>query len=315
MVKIFRYVLLLTIFTIELSAQSISVSAYTDTTDYKVGDYINYHLDIQRNKNVKFFLPSFKDSVKDLDFIEEKPVFSQESNDKVIDKYDFVFSKYDSGKAVIPGLKIFYTEGTDTTKRALQLNPVSLVVRTVPVNANGDIRDVKSPIKIPFNILIIIIIALIVLLLAVGGFFGYRYYKKKKQGLETKTIKVKIPPHEIAISALRSLEERKLWQQGMVKEYHSEITEIIRRYFEARFEILAMEQPSSELLFDLSKIEDAQVIYDKTRDFLNNADMVKFAKFQPMPTINEEMMKQAYEIVRNTAQKAQVETTEEVENV
>ncbi len=315
MVKILRLFLPLLFFSILIHAQSIRVSAYTDTTDYKVGDYINYHVDVQRNKNVKLSMPSFKDSVKGVDFIEQKPVYSEESNNKVIDKYTFVFSKYDSGKAVIPGLKVFYTEGNDTTKKFLRLGSIHLTVHTLPVDQNADIKDVKGPLNIPLNILFIIIIVLIVLLLAVAAFFGYKYYKKKKAGTEIERITIKIPPHEIAISALRKLEERKLWQQGMVKEYHSEITEIIRRYFEARFGILAMEQPSSELLMNLNKIADAMVIYSKTEDFLNNADMVKFAKFQPMPTINEEMMKQAYEIVKGTIPKPTEEIKEEVKSV
>ena len=43
--------------------------------------------------------------------------------------------------------------------------------------------------------------------------------------------------------------------------------------------------------------------------------MVKFAKFQPMPSVNEEMMKQAKEIVYKTKQEETSEVVEEVSNV
>ncbi|MFA3782431.1 hypothetical protein ABRY23_05130 [Melioribacteraceae bacterium 4301-Me] len=300
MVKILRVLLLLLFYSYIVSAQSIRVSAYSDTSNYNVGDYINYHIDIVRGKNVKIFVPNFVDSLKGVDFIEQKPTYSEESNNQIVEKYVFVFSKYDSGKVTIPPIKIFYTEGSDTSKKYLVTNSVSFIVHTLPVKQNEDIKDVKAPLKIKLNILLIVTLIIVLLLLLAALFFGYRYYRKRKLSRATATSVVSVPPHEIAISALRSLEDRKLWQQGLIKEYHSEITEIIRRYFEARFGILAMEQPSSELLAELSKIKEAEVIYNKTKEFLTNADMVKFAKFQPMPSINEEMMKQAYEIVKNT---------------
>jgi hypothetical protein len=56
---------------------------------------------------------------------------------------------------------------------------------------------------------------------------------------------------------------------------------------------------------------EAHVIFDITNGFLNNADLVKFAKFQPMSSINEEMMKQAFSIVNKTVPKVE-ESKEEV---
>ena len=57
---------------------------------------------------------------------------------------------------------------------------------------------------------------------------------------------------------------------------------------------------STEVLEKLKNVKDAQSVFDITRDFLSDADLVKFAKFQPMPSVNEEMMKQANEIVKQT---------------
>ena len=126
---------------------------------------------------------------------------------------------------------------------------------------------------------------------------------------------IKIAPHEAALKSLRSLEEQKLWQQGNIKEYHSRITEIIRRYFEERFNFLALEMTSSEVLLNLRSLNEGNKIMDITNSFLSNADLVKFAKFQPIPSVNEEMMKQAYEIVETTKPEIITEKAEEVSNV
>ena len=126
---------------------------------------------------------------------------------------------------------------------------------------------------------------------------------------------IKIPEYKVALESLSELDRKKLWQQGKVKDYHSEITEIVRRYFEKRFSFLAMEMTSAEVLESLNEIEVTTDVHFLTNDFLTNADMVKFAKFVPMPTVNEEMMKQAYEIVNKTKQEEEIKVVTEVENV
>jgi TRAP-type uncharacterized transport system substrate-binding protein len=55
-------------------------------------------------------------------------------------------------------------------------------------------------------------------------------------------------------------------------------------------------------------------VYKIAESFFNNADLVKFAKFQPMPSINEQMMKQAYEIVDTTKEVVKPKI-EEIANV
>ncbi|NLH61951.1 MAG: hypothetical protein GX452_11155, partial [Ignavibacteriales bacterium] len=62
----------------------------------------------------------------------------------------------------------------------------------------------------------------------------------------------------------------------------------------------ALELTTSEVLDLMNKNPEAKAITDVTADFLNNADMVKFAKYIPMDKINEEMMTQAKEIVNRT---------------
>ncbi len=138
---------------------------------------------------------------------------------------------------------------------------------------------------------------------------------KRKKLTPKKKVVVKLPAHAIALNSLNSLQEKKLWQQGLIKEYHSEITEIIRKYFEERFNLPALELTTSEATQLLRQRKEAGPVLDITYDFLTNADMVKFAKFEPMASVNEEMMKQAYEIVNKTISEEKSKTGREVENV
>ena len=301
MVKFFKIIFLAALFSQSfILAQSISVSATTDTTKYKVGDYIKYNLELKYDKNINVELPPVKDSVKVLDFIEQLPTDSSQVDSKIVKKYHFVFSKYDSSQVTIPALKIAYTVGSDTTKRFLATNPVTILVTTLLVNPNQDIKDIKEPMKLPMNWLLIIIIVLLAAALIVALYYVYKYYRKKKLAKENIVPEIIIPPYEIALGELRALDEKELWQRGLIKQYHSEITEIIRKYFESRFNFRALEMTSAEILAVLSYIQDGKKVGNIAGNFFSNADLVKFAKFEPMPKVNEEMMQQAFGIVNST---------------
>lgn len=300
MVKIFRILFFSFLISFQIYAQSISVSAFTDTTEYKVGDYITLTLELKYHKNTKIELPNIKDSLKVLEYIKTLPVDKKEENEKIIETHKFIFSKYDSGKVDIPSLKIFYNENKTNKRNYLLTAPFSVLVKTLEVNPQEDIRDVKEPIKIPIPWWIIVLIIISVAIVALLIYLLIKQYKKKRNKNEIVIPEIILQPHEIAIKKLNSLKEKKLWQNGNVKEYHSELTDIIREYFENKFKFRALEMPSSEILPVLSIIEEAKEIFSIAEKFFSNADLVKFAKFQPLPTVNEEMLEQAFQIVYKT---------------
>ena len=300
---------------VDLSAQSISVLASVDSSDYLVGDYITYTLEVRADKNVTVTTPSIRDSLKKVEVIKELKTLSRETEKSKSRTYGFIISYYDSGSVTISSIPVKYKlNGTNEEKIALS-NPVTFNVHTVEVQQQADIKDVKEPLTIPLDWKFILLIALLVLIILAVAYYFYRRYKKKKAQQPIKRKIIKIPAHVRALNALDKLENEKLWQKGEVKEYHSEITGIIRNYFEERFNLPALELTTSEQMQQLNKVSAAENILTTTNEFLNNADMVKFAKFQPLPSVNETMMKQAKEIVTNTMTNEPAQVVEEVESV
>ncbi|MFA7288731.1 MAG: hypothetical protein WC055_07600 [Melioribacteraceae bacterium] len=299
MVKIYKLLLFLFISFITINAQDITVQSYTDSARYYVGDYIQLHLELKYNKSIKPIIPAVKDSVKELEFIKNLPVEKKEDGDNVIEKHTFIFSKYDSAEIKIPPINIYYTQGKSADQKLTQTREIKLIVNKVLVNADEEIKDVKQPLEISLSPWIIVLIVAVILILALLGYYLYDRYKKKKANILPEDKPVIIPAYTTALEALQSLEGKKLWQQGLIKEYHTEITEIIRRYIEADFNIPAMEITSGELMMSLSEVitEDKNILESANR-FFDNADMVKFAKFNPMAKVNEEMMAQAYDFVK-----------------
>jgi len=299
MVKFFCMIFLL-VSGLLINAQTISVSVETDTTDYLVGDFINYKIEVITRKNIEVLNPSLPDSITNLEFISRgNPTFTE--NEKFnTTVFPFVLAGYDSVTATIPPLAVEYRSIGDSSYKSITTDSLSVNIHTVLVSTAEEIKDVKSPVLIPYNWLLLLLWIAIAAVVIIVTSYLYKKYKRKQAEKPVEKKIIIIPPHVKAFRALEVLENEQLWQQGKVKAYHSRITEIIRRYFEERFNFLSLELTTSETVHQLKNIKESEIIHNVTFDFLSNADLVKFAKFQPLKTLNEEMMNQAKEIVQKT---------------
>ncbi|MGB5847269.1 MAG: hypothetical protein WBH40_02210 [Ignavibacteriaceae bacterium] len=300
---------------VNVQAQTISVAAYADTTDYLVGDFINYEIEVVTRKNIEVISPSLPDTLSRLELIARaKPILTEDEKSKTT-IYKFIFAGYDSVRAVIPPVDVKYRTVDDTSFKKIVTDSVVVQIHTVPVSTAEEIKDVKSPITIPYNWKWLLLWAAIGFLIIIAGYYSYKKYKQKKSEQPVEKKIITIPPHVKALAALENLENEQLWQKGFIKDYHSRITEIIRNYFEERFDLPAMELTTTETILHLNSIKEKDIILDITYNFLSNADLVKFAKFQPLESVNEEMMKQAKEIVQSTIPQKPVINEEEIVNV
>ena len=84
-------------------------------------------------------------------------------------------------------------------------------------------------------------------------FFNYFAIPETLQWLEP--IKNKIiglnDEFMISFKDKKELEKAKIWQGGNIKKYHTELSEIIRRYTEMRFKVIALELTTDEIIENL----------------------------------------------------------------
>lgn len=311
MVKFLLRLLLILFFTLPVFAQEISVKASTDSTDYLIGDHINFTLTIFHSDEIGIVTPFFRDSLNKFEIIKDIPVEKKKTGNENLIIYKYVLSFYDSAEVTIPPIRIFFRAKSDTTLQSIQSDSLQIRIHKLSVKVEEDIKDVKQPIRIPFDWFELIIWILVGIAILIIAYSLYKKYFRKKAVEEISKPKIILPPHEEALMKLDQLEREQLWQKGFVKEYHTRITEIIREYFEKRFNLPALELTTSEQIEYLKHIPDAKEIISLTESFLTNADLVKFAKFIPMDGVNSEMMKQAIEIVNRTVQKVRAQQGEE----
>ncbi|MDP2980549.1 MAG: hypothetical protein Q8N67_00575 [Candidatus Omnitrophota bacterium] len=164
---------------------------------------------------------------------------------------------------------------------------------------NDDIRPLKDIVDISGGFPVLPAVILILAALAVSVFI---YFKNKKK-TEEKPVFPPMPAEEIAKDALKALKEMKLIEKGLIKEYYIRLSDIIRTYIENRYGIFSMDRTTWELFQEMKskRIERSHV--DKINYFLEDCDMVKFAKYTPDQKETEEIYKKAEEIVNITTPK------------
>lgn len=308
--------ILLVLSTSFLQAQSIKALATTDSLNYNIGDYIDYSIVVFAPSKYRIELPSVKDSLKSLTFLKNgKTDVVDNQKGFATTTYNFILAGYDSLAETIPAMTITLVDTANKSSLKIKTNQVNVVVNTLNVNLKQDIKDVKPVISIPYDWQKLSLIVLGILILLAIILFVYRKYFKKENEEKKIVKRIVLPPHKIAYKKLSELESEKIWQSGNIKEFHSRITEIIREYFEKRFGFNSLEMTTDETIRKLLEQNISDEVVTITRKFLENADMVKFAKFTPMPSVNEEMMKEAYKIVDLTKNELETEITEDDGNV
>jgi hypothetical protein len=89
------------------------------------------------------------------------------------------------------------------------------------------------------------------------------------------------PPYEEAMEALAVLEAKQYIAKGMIREYAFELSEIVKRYIERRFDVNAAEFTTEEML-DWIKLSPLDPDCRKSAEwFFSTTDPVKFAKWLP----------------------------------
>jgi hypothetical protein len=289
--------------------------AKLDTNAMLIGDQVKLDITFSYPLNTLISWPKIGDTIlQTIQVINRSKIDSSFSADKktVTLHQNFLITSFDSGFYAIPPIRFFYRELPDTTIRFVQTETLLLSVHTLTVDTTKVIKPIKGPLSIPLTfreILPWLILAVLGILIILAFLF---YLKKRKKAEPVFQIRSKIQllPHELALSEIEKLRLKKLWQAGRTKEYHSELTDILRKYLESGFNIMAIEMTSQEIIDSLrtqNNMHNDSI--RKINHILAMADLVKFAKMQPLPVENDMNMENAVAFVLDTSVKKEQTVT------
>ena len=205
---------------------------------------------------------------------------------------EFILTVWDSGTYYIPSINF---------SKNIQSEKIILNVKTININKDDQLKDIKDPFGAPLSWQEIWPWILIIIILFTTIFLIRKYISNKKK-LVTNNLPEKITPcHIIALNELNMLEKKQLWENGFVKDYYSEISEILRRYLEKRFQFIALEITTEEIIKELNnKIKN--ITLEEVSILLKRADLAKFAKSKPNKSDNIESLSMAKKIIEKTKQ-------------
>jgi len=290
-------------FVLQAAAQNVTGTAKLDTNAMLIGDHIGLTISFTGPAKAQLLWPFIPDTIlKNIQVIGRGKIDTTFSPDKQTATYKQFFNLtcFDSGFYNIPSIPFTYRNLPDTSQLITLTDQMMLAVHTLPVDTTKSIKPIKGPMKIPISFRemlpwILIGLGVIVLVLALVWYLRKR---KKNEPIFRLKPKVVLLPHERALQDLEKLRVKKLWQGGKVKEYYTELTDILRIYIENGFFVPALEQTTSEIIDSLKEKNEIQKdSLDKLFQILVTADMVKFAKAKPVPRENEMVLELGIEFV------------------
>ena len=287
---------------------ALIVSATLDSTTLFIGDQTDLHLRAIGEVGEQVTMPVLdKELIPGVEIVDRTIVDTLSLKDGRVqyDQYLTVTSFEDSLFYIAP---LPFVSGDDTVwSDGLTLNVVQPFEMDTTDMAITDIKGVyKAPIWW-WGIFRWVLLAVLLAGVGVAGYYLITYLQRRKleeAGNEVVTEPLR-PAEEVALEKLDAIKEKKIWQQGQVKEYYTQLTDVVREYIARRFEVSSVEQTSDETLRDIRPLlSERKDLYDQLRKMLTLADLVKFAKWNTTPDENELSLRNAYTFVKETTIKS-----------
>ena len=288
------------------NAQLIKATARLDSTNILIGDQIKLFLEIDHPKNVVVEFPQLPDSLNQgmIEILSRNPIdtFKQDDENVLKQIQSYTITSFDSGSYRIA--PVWFQINVDGKIDSIPTNGVTLNVFTMQIDTTKGPTDIKMPYDAPLTLKEVTPYILGVILIGAIIFLILYSIKRKRKNkpIFSRPKKPKEPAYIVAIRELDRIKREKVWQKGKSKQFYSEVTETLRVYIEDRFGINAMEQTSDETIdsFQANKNLLSDKLFANLSETLKLADLVKFAKYKPLPDDDSLVLSNAYYFVNET---------------
>ena len=299
--NIFIILLLLLSITNKVAAQVVTVEAKIDSLQILIGEQAKVQLQVAMDSKQKASFPQLTDTlVRGVEIVETSKIDTQYLNDKqrMLLTQEYTITSFDSALYYLPPLSVM-VDDKQYKSRALALKVYSIPVDTLnPDHFFGQKTVMKAPFAwedwwgvLGLSLLGIPLLALLIYLVI--------RIRDNKPIIRKVKVEPKLPPHILAMKHIEKVKEEKSWQKDQPKEYYTELTDIIRTYIKDRFGFNALEMTSSEIIDQLLEMKEKEDLSELKSLFMT-ADLVKFAKHNPLINENDANLINAIEFINET---------------
>ena len=268
----------------------------------RLSDMVEMEVVVEAEQGVEVNPPPFGKAVGDFlvrDYT-QKPAVT--TDNKCVRRFLYQLEPAHAGRHLIRSITIEFTDKRADTEAKnepvlLESEPIEIVVTSELGDKTPNLADLApmhAPMPLPPSPVWRWLLVVLGLGAAVAGALIWR--RRMRQNAAAGV--VRRSPEETANAEMRGLLAENLHGKGEFKEFYVRLTAIVRRYIEATTGIRAPEQTTEEFLRD---IRERQVFPSERAaqfaQFLEAADMVKYAAMQPGTRQVEEAIARAQEFV------------------
>jgi hypothetical protein len=289
----------------------VEIKATANPQTAAVGDRIRIELNITAPQGYRIEIPEPQQQIGDFSVLEffpgpdaaqthktEQAERANESPETASQHHQaqIIAAIYKTGTFAFPGIPVFITD-TDGARTEIRSPSVDIEIRSVLEEDDHALRDLKKQMDIPekFRWLFWTLIIVSVCILGTAAWFLWRKYRKRPVSA------LSIPARDafdLAESDLRNLVARNLPENGYTKKFYILLSEIVKRILERAYEIQTAERTTGEIMDSLGRNSGLkQDNLNAIEPFLLQCDVVKFAKYIPSRTENENAAKTAFRIL------------------
>ena len=234
------------------------------------------------------------DSLAHFEFISKGKIDTIANADTRTYRQTLIITSFDSGRWVVPSLP--FTIGNK--EYLTDSLPVSVAYSNF--DPKQDYHDIKDIVEVENTATRYI--SWIVLGLALLSLLALFYFLRKKAGVAqpvtVKKIFSSLSPLQEALQLIEQLQKRGLPDSTSAKTFHTELNDIFRNYVYRKTGVATMEKTSGELMVELKQFNLPPAEFTQLAQVLRLNDAVKFAKYQPAVTENQE----AIDIVKKSVE-------------
>ncbi len=259
----------------------ISLLAEVTPRKARLSDELTLTLQIATAEGVRVEHPELKETIGDFMIRGVRKLLPRVEENREVFEQIYTLEPTRTGELIIPPIPVKFTVARQDGEAEFTVETEKLAVEIETVVASdspslADLRPLAAPVEVPAErgLSPWWIIAPLAICLAAAAWLARR---RGRRTVKEKTLS----PQELAELELQQLLSRELAETD-VKLFYTELTAVVRRYIERTTAVRAPEQTTEEFLREIAEkgtfpTDESQ----RLKQFLESADLVKFAAHQP----------------------------------
>jgi hypothetical protein len=285
------------LFAQDVFAQQPVIKTSVDKRKILIGEQIHYRVSTSMPDNTyRLSWFSMPDSLAHFQVVKKNKIDSSFVNG--IDfSQDITLTSFDSGVQVIPPFALNFELLHGDSTFNLVTDSIPIEVTYSPMDSVTTFHDIKSIIEVKkeWQWWWWAILAVAVMLLIFWIRFLIKFLKKKKAPPDF--FNSKLGPYEEAMQSLNDLQKQQYLRKNEVKEYHSKLSEIFKRYLSRKTKTYKLHLTSDDILLELDDYDLGKEQLFAFANCLRMSSAVKFAKYIPPQSESERCFEQTKEII------------------